>query len=99
MGKTYTMLYHKYREVVQFQELTKDTIQDKMVEIKRLSKENMTLKQILNTKESQLQRIQSNQSTENQKLKEILEKYQTLNAKHIEMETTNIQQKQQIEEL
>ena len=62
--RNYKILYHKYCELEQFQELTKDTIHNKMNEIKRLTKENISLKTILNEKESQLQRVQINQSTE-----------------------------------
>ena len=97
--KQYTMLYHKYCELKQFEQLTKDTIHDKMNEVKRLTKENTNLKAILSTKESELQRIQMNQSTEKQKGREILDKNQKLTDKNNQFEKQNIEQKQLIQQL
>eukprot|EP01083_Nonionella_stella_P068563 182175_1 len=97
--RSYTMLYHKYTELSQFQDLTRDIINDKVKDIKRLSKETMTLKTILNTKESELKTMRMNESTEKQKGKEIMDQYHKLCERNIELEKKNMEQYQKIQQL
>jgi len=95
--KHYQQLYHQYSELAQFQELTKDTIADKMDEIKRLSKENSNLKAMLNSKESELHQSQMHQSSEQLRGKHIWDKYQKLNEKNAEMEKKNMELQRHID--
>jgi len=94
--KCYTMLYQKYCELQQFQDLIKDTVHDKMEEITRLNQQNMTLKSMVNVKQLEIERIAMNESWEKQKGKNNEQKYKQIDLKNIEMEKQNVSQKQQI---
>ena len=94
--RSYTLLYHKYREQVVFQNLTNKTIHEKTEEIKRLHKENRSLKAMLSVRDSH---IQTMHSSEQMRLQEVLAKYQVLNEKNAEIQQENVAQKLRIEQL
>jgi len=97
--KHYKMLYHQYFELAQLHQLTKDTIHDKLNEVRRLTRENSQLQNLLSERDSRLQQIQMDQSSEQQRGQQMWHKYQTLQEQNVALGHQTAQQQQDIEQL
>merc|ERR1712228_42544 len=87
----YTILYHKFCELQQFQRLTQQTVIDKMTDIKRLSAENERLR-------NELLRVESEQYMQ-YKDKQIMDNYQLMNHQKQQMKKQNVAQNELIQKL
>ena len=73
-----------------FQELTNKTIREKTEEIKRLHKENRSLKAMLSVRDSHIQNMHSSKHSEHALL---LDKFQVLSERNAEIQQENVEQK------